>query len=77
MAGKNSAELFLVPHGQDFTYVESCEVQRSDNFVYRNCNHEKKPLSPIMEKEYDMKVVAVKNIDEALQYFTQDNGKQN
>ncbi len=68
-AGKYGAKMFLVPTGQAIVQVESCNEKREGVFVYRSCTAEDKPLSPITEKQYGMKVVEVNSIEQALSYF--------
>ena len=68
-AGKYGAKIFLVPKGQGVTQVESCDEKREGAFIYRSCTLQEKPLSPITENQYGMKVVEVDNIREALEYF--------
>lgn len=68
-AGKYGAKIFLVPNGQALAHVQSCDEKRSGVFIYRSCTLEEKPLSPIMEEKYGMKVIEVDNIEKASQYF--------
>lgn len=68
-AGKYGAKTFLVPANQDVTQVESCEESRTGNFIYRSCTLEEKPLSPITEEMFGMKVREVTNVVDALRYF--------
>jgi len=68
-AGKYGAKIFLVPANQDVTQVESCDESRTGNFIYRSCTLEEKPLSPITQEMFDMKVTEVANINEAIRYF--------
>ena len=68
-AGKYGAKIFLVPNGQGVTQVQSCDEKREGVFIYRSCTLQEKPLSPITENQYGMKVVEVDNIREALEYF--------
>jgi uncharacterized protein len=68
-AGKYGAKMFLVPTGQAIVQVESCDEKREGVFIYRSCTAEDKPLSPITEKQYGMKVVEVNSIEQALSYF--------
>ena len=68
-AGKFGATTFLVPKGQAITQVQNCDERKEGVFVYRSCTLEDKPLSPVTEKEYGMKVVEITNINEALSYF--------
>jgi uncharacterized protein len=68
-AGKYGAKIFLVPKGQGVTQIESCDEKREGAFIYRSCTLQDKPLSPITESQYGMKVIEVDNIREALGYF--------
>ncbi|TLX81856.1 MAG: hypothetical protein E6L00_05370 [Thaumarchaeota archaeon] len=68
-AGKYGAKMFLVPEGQVIVQVQSCDEKREGAFIYRSCTAEDKPLSPITEKQYGMKVVGINNIEQALSYF--------
>ncbi len=68
-AGKFGAKIFLVPQGQAITQVQTCDERKEGVFLYRSCTLEDKPLSPIMETKYGMKVVEINNINEALSYF--------
>src|SRR2546426_2099717 len=68
-AGKYGAKIFLVPKGQGVTQVESCDEKREGAFVYRSCTLQEKPLSPVTENQYGMKVEEIGNIQQALEYF--------
>ena len=68
-AGKYGAKIFLVPNGQALAHVQSCDEKRSGVFIYRSCTLEEKPLSPIMEDKYGMKVIEVDNIEKASEYL--------
>lgn len=68
-AGKYGARTFLVPEGQAIVQVQSCDEKREGVFIYKSCTAEDKPLSPITEKQYGMKVIEVNNIEQALSYF--------
>jgi len=68
-AGKYGAKIFLVPKEQAIVQVQSCDEKREGVFIYRSCTVEAKPLSPLTEKQYGMKVVEVSNIEQALLYF--------
>ncbi len=68
-AGKYGAKIFLVPKGQGITQVQSCDEKREGTFIYRSCTLQEKPLSPITENQYGMKVIEVGTIQEALDYF--------
>ena len=68
-AGKYGAKIFLVPVGQAITQVESCQESKNGVFTYRTCTLEEKPLSPIMEERYGLKIAEVKDLDTALSYF--------
>jgi uncharacterized protein len=68
-AGKYGAKIFLVPAGQAITQVQSCDERRAGSFIYRTCTSQDKPLSDLTEKEYDMKVIEINNIKDALSYF--------
>jgi len=68
-AGKYGAKIFLVPKGQGVTQVESCDEKREGVFIYRSCTLQEKPLSPITESQYGMKVVEIDDIKSAVAYF--------
>ena len=68
-AGIYGAKIFLVPNGQAITHVESCKESRNGPFIYKSCTLEEKPLSPMMEEKYGLKVIEVKNLEAALNYF--------
>lgn len=68
-AGKYGAKIFLVPQGQATVEIQSCTEKSEGVFTYRSCTAEEKPLSPITEKQYGMKVIEVSNIEQALSYF--------
>jgi len=68
-AGKYGAKIFLVPQGQATVEIQSCSEKTEGVFTYRSCTAQEKPLSPITEKQYGMKVVEVNNIENALSYF--------
>ena len=68
-AGKYGAKIFLVPKGQGVTQVESCDEKREGAFIYRSCTLQEKPLSPVTENQYGMKVEEIGNIQQALEYF--------
>lgn len=68
-AGKYGAKIFLVPQGQAIVEIQSCDEKTEGVFTYRTCTAQEKPLSPITEKQYGMKVVEVNNIEQALSYF--------
>ena len=68
-AGKYGAKIFLVPQGQATVEIQSCDEKTEGVFTYRSCTAQEKPLSPITEKQYGMKVIEVNNIEQALSYF--------
>lgn len=68
-AGKYGAKIFLVPQGQATVEIQSCSEKTEGVFTYRTCTLQEKPLSPITEKQYGMKVIEVGNIEQALSYF--------
>src|SRR5437867_12643085 len=68
-AGKYGAKIFLVPKGQGITQVESCDEKREGVFIYRSCTLQEKPLSPVTESQYGMKVIEVDDIKSAVAYF--------
>lgn len=74
-AGKYGAKIFLVPKGQGVTQVESCDEKKEGVFIYRTCTMQEKPLSPITENQYGMKVVEIDNITDALGYFNSNQIK--
>ena len=69
VAGKYGAKTFLVPQGQAITHVQTCQESKTGVFTYRSCTLEEKPLSPITNEKYGMKVVEVNNIGDALDFF--------
>jgi uncharacterized protein len=68
-AGQSGAKIFLVPSGQATYNEQSCEKRQEGPFVYQTCKSQEKPLSDYTEKNYDMKVIEVRNITEALSYY--------
>ena len=68
-AGKYGAKIFLIPQGQAAVKIQSCSEKIEGVFTYRSCTSQEKPLSPITEKQYGMKVIEVNNIENALSYF--------
>lgn len=68
-AGKYGAETFIVPSGQAITMVQECEESQNGPFVYKSCKSEAKPLSPITEEKYGMKVVEATDLASVLSYF--------
>src|SRR5437867_2427187 len=74
-AGKYGAKIFLVPKGQAITQVQSCDEKREGVFIYRSCTLQEKPLSPITENQYGMKVVEIDNITDAVGYFNSNQIK--
>jgi len=69
-AGKYGAKIFLVPVGQGTVPVQSCEEKQVGPVLYRNCKYEPASLSQMTLDEYGMEVIEVKDIREALSYFT-------
>jgi len=72
-AGNYNAEIFLVPKGQGVTFVESCEESGNGPIIYRSCKLEQKPISPITEDLFNMRIFEVGNLEEALSYFVRVN----
>jgi uncharacterized protein len=68
-AGQFGAKIFLVPEGQSVIPVQTCSEKTEGPFVYQTCATEQKPLSPMMESKYGMKVIEVNTIQDALKYF--------
>ena len=68
-AGQYGAKIFLVPQGQAVIPVQTCSQKTEGPFVYQTCTTEQKPLSPMMESKYGMKVIEVTTIQDALKYF--------
>ncbi len=68
-AAKFGAKTFIVPKGLAITYVQECQESKEGPFLYRSCKSEAKPLSPIMEEKYGMKVVEAADLKTVLQYF--------
>jgi uncharacterized protein len=70
-AGKYGAKIFLVPDKQSTVKVESCEEKKVGPALYRTCKFEPANLSEITHDKYGMDVIEIKNIQEALSYFTE------
>ncbi len=70
-AGKYGAKIFLVPAGQAIYEEQSCQEKQQGPILYRTCQSERKPLSDYTEKNLGMKVLEVKDIGQALEYFQQ------
>ncbi|HVX01936.1 MAG TPA: S16 family serine protease [Nitrososphaera sp.] len=68
-AGQYGAKLFLVPQGQAVYTQQTCQQKTQGPIVYQTCQSEQKPLSEYTEKNYNMKVVEVRDVKEALSYF--------
>ncbi|MDE1861599.1 MAG: hypothetical protein KGI33_01675 [Thaumarchaeota archaeon] len=68
-AGRFGAKVFLVPQGQAIISVQNCTQKTEGPITYQTCTMEQKPLSPLMENKYGMKVVEIGNIRDALGYF--------
>jgi len=68
-AGQYGAKIFLVPSGQGVYSEQTCEKRQEGPIIYQTCRSEQKPLSDYTEKNYGMKVIEVKNVKEALEYF--------
>ncbi len=69
-AGKYGAKIFLVPDKQSTVKVESCEEKKVGPALYRTCKFEPASLSEITHDKYGMDVIEIKNIQEAMSYFT-------
>jgi uncharacterized protein len=68
-AGKYNADIFIVPKGQAITLVQECQESREGPFLYKSCKSEAKPLSPITEEKYGMRVVEATDLKSVLHYF--------
>ncbi len=68
-AGKYGASIFLVPAGEATYQAESCQQRQEGLIIYKTCQYEDKPLSPLTEQLYKMKTIEVHTIKEALGYF--------
>ena len=68
-AGKYDADTFIVPKGQAITLVQECQESREGPFLYKSCKSEAKPLSPITEEMYGMRVVEATDLKSVLYYF--------
>lgn len=68
-AGKYGAKTFVVPAGQAITHVQTCKEDKQGLFIYRSCTLEQKPLSPIMEEQFGLKVVEATDLASVLKYF--------
>lgn len=73
-AGEYGAKTLLVPKGEAVYQSQTCQEHQQGPIVYRSCQEENRPLSPATEEKYDMKVVEIENISEALQYFQASSG---
>lgn len=69
-AGEYGAKTFIVPKGQAITLVQECQESREGPFLYRSCKSEAKPLSPITEEKYGMRVVEATDLKSVLSYFS-------
>jgi uncharacterized protein len=68
-AGKYDADTFIVPNGQAITLIQECQESREGPFLYKSCKSETKPLSPITEEKYGMRVVEATDLKSVLYYF--------
>ncbi|MDE1826489.1 MAG: hypothetical protein KGH83_02725 [Thaumarchaeota archaeon] len=68
-AGQHGAKIFLVPRGQAVSSVQNCSEKNEGPVTYQTCTTEQKPLSPIMESKYGMRVIEINTIQDALKYF--------
>lgn len=68
-AGQYGAKIFLVPQGQAVSSVQNCSEKNEGPVTYQTCTTEQKPLSPIMENKYGMRVIEINTIQDALKYF--------
>lgn len=68
-AGKYGAKTFIVPKGQAVTLVQECQESHEGPFIYKTCKSEAKPLSPVTEEKYGMKVVEATDLKSVLDYF--------
>ncbi len=68
-AGKYGAKTFIVPKGQAVTMIQECQESQNGPFLYKTCKSEAKPLSPITEEKYGMKVVEATDLKSVLDYF--------
>jgi hypothetical protein len=48
---------------------QSCQKKQEGPIFYQSCQSQQKLLSDYIEKKYDMKVIEVKDVKEALAYF--------
>jgi uncharacterized protein len=69
-AGEYGAKIFLVPVGEATYTDQVCHERQEGPIVYQTCQAEQKPLSDYTEKQYGMKVVEVKDVKEALSFFS-------
>lgn len=75
-AGKSGAKIMLVPPGQAYYPQGACLTQgdsKEQNDVPRVCVLEYKSISDIMKDRYNMKVIEVHNVQQALSYFQSTN----
>ena len=68
-AGQYGAKILLVPLGQNVYTDQCCQKKQEGPIFYQSCQSQQKLLSDYMEKKYDMKVIEVKDVKEALAYF--------
>ena len=68
-AGKYGATTFIVPKGQAIVQVQECQESQQGPFMYKSCKSEAKPLSPMTEEKYGMKVVEASDLKSVLNYF--------
>jgi len=68
-AGKYGAKTFIVPKGQAVTLVQECQESYEGPFIYKTCKSEAKPLSPMTEEKYGMKVVEATDLKSVMDYF--------
>lgn len=68
-AGEYGAKVFLVPADQAFYTEQVCQKRQEGPIIYQTCQSQQRPLSEYTEKNYGMKVIEVKDIDEALTHI--------
>lgn len=68
-AGQYHAKIFLVPKGQGVYTEQVCQKRQQGPIIYQTCQSQQKPLSDYTENNYNMKVIEVSSVREALAYF--------
>jgi len=68
-AASNGAKIFLIPHGQRVVYVQETKEERKGPFIF--IHTETKPVDVVkLGEKLGVKVIEVKTVEEALNYYT-------